>query len=391
MRRRWPRDLAPRATLPDRRIVYSTCLFCHGSLGRNETLEAFPVGRRLAYDAARGRLWVVCRKCERWNLTPLEERWEAVEQAERVYRATRLRASTGEVGLARIAPPLGDGLELVRIGKPLRPEFAAWRYGDQFGRRRRRELAIAGGVAATGVALVAGGIATGLLLGGGAAVLYQVGAAAWNAARNGRQRALVARVPVPGGAGDMLHVERWHLRQTRFDDPGDDGPLALHLAHTRGTTRLTGRAAERAAARVLPAANRLLGARDDVRRAVQRIEAAGSGERFLAATARRAAALTRREPNAFDRLHVGTIEDPARLPTGLLALEPSLRLALEMALHEDDERRALEGELAALEAAWRGAESIAAIADDLALPDGVRARLARLRTHAAQSPPDGRA
>jgi hypothetical protein len=25
-------------------------------------------------------LWVVCRHCERWNLSPLEERWEAVEQ-----------------------------------------------------------------------------------------------------------------------------------------------------------------------------------------------------------------------------------------------------------------------------------------------------------------------
>jgi hypothetical protein len=47
------------------------------------------------------------------------------------------------------------------------------------------------------------------------------------------------------------------------------------------------------------------------------------------------------------------------------------RLALEMALHEESERRAMEGELAELEAAWRAAEEIAAIAD--ALPDGVPA------------------
>ena len=41
------------------------------------------------------------------------------------------------------------------------------------------------------------------------------------------------------------------------------------------------------------------------------------------------------------------------------------RLALEMAANEDAERRALEGELASLEAAWRGAEEIAVIADHL--------------------------
>ena len=60
-----------------------------------------------------------------------------------------------------------------------------------------------------------------------------------------------------------------------------------------------------------------------------------------------------------------------------LALLPSeLRLAIEMALHEDAERRALEGELAALEGEWRLAEEIAGIADELLLPDAARARLA---------------
>jgi hypothetical protein len=44
---------------------------------------------------------------------------------------------------------------------------------------------------------------------------------------------------------------------------------------------------------------------------------------------------------------------------------PSVALALEMALHEETERRALEGELAMLEAMWRQAEEIAAIADRL--------------------------
>src|SRR5688572_1925341 len=142
--------------------MYATCLFCNKPLGQNESIEHFPVGRRLALDAAKGRLWAVCPACERWNLSPIEERWEAIEESERLYRATRLRAATDQIGLAK----LRDGTELIRIGEPLRPEFAAWRYGDQFGRRRRRNLLFAGaGVAAVG-ALVAGGMAAGASIGG---------------------------------------------------------------------------------------------------------------------------------------------------------------------------------------------------------------------------------
>src|SRR3954470_14762498 len=139
--------------------MYTTCLFCHADLGTNEVIESFLVGRRLAFDAAHGRLWVVCRKCERWNLTPVEERWEAVEQCERMFTSTRLRVSTDNIGLARVK----EGLELVRIGSPQRPEMAAWRYGDQFGRRGVKYLAYTVG----GAAVVAGVIIGGPLLGFG--------------------------------------------------------------------------------------------------------------------------------------------------------------------------------------------------------------------------------
>jgi len=56
-----------------------------------------------------------------------------------------------------------------------------------------------------------------------------------------------------------------------------------------------------------------------------------------------------------------------------------VRLAIEMALHEDTERVALEGDLAALEAAWKDAEQIAAIADRLLLPEWLSDRVDRLR------------
>ena len=70
----------------------------------------------------------------------------------------------------------------------------------------------------------------------------------------------------------------------------------------------------------------------------------------------------------------------ANLPDrGLFGLNNIQRLALEMALHEEAERRAMEGELAALELAWKEAEEIAAISDNLFLPGSVVESLAKLR------------
>lgn len=137
--------------------MYSTCTFCHAPLGRNECLEHFPVGRRLAFDQAKGRLWVVCPACRQWNLSPFETRWEAIEEGERLYRDARMRVTTDHIGLAR----LRDGTEPIRIGEPLRPEFAAWRYGERFSTRWRRTAMWFG----VGAAAFAGYAAAGPLLG----------------------------------------------------------------------------------------------------------------------------------------------------------------------------------------------------------------------------------
>jgi hypothetical protein len=61
--------------------------------------------------------------------------------------------------------------------------------------------------------------------------------------------------------------------------------------------------------------------------------------------------------------------------SGVLSELPSeVRLALEMAAHENTERRAMEGELELLTQAWRDAAEIAAISDNMFLPDAITRR-----------------
>jgi hypothetical protein len=57
-----------------------------------------------------------------------------------------------------------------------------------------------------------------------------------------------------------------------------------------------------------------------------------------------------------------------RFPVLLTELGPGVRLALEMASHEAEERLYLRGELWRLVRAWREAEEVAAIADKLTVP-----------------------
>jgi hypothetical protein len=54
-------------------------------------------------------------------------------------------------------------------------------------------------------------------------------------------------------------------------------------------------------------------------------------------------------------------------------------LGWEMALQEEQERRALLGELAELKAAWRQAEAIAQISDNLLLPGSIQEKLEELK------------
>lgn len=351
--------------------MYSTCLFCHTQLEANEAVEHFPVGRRLAFDAAKGRLWVVCRRCERWNLTPIEERWEAIEECERSYRGTKLRVSTDHIGLAR----LDEGLELVRIGQPLRPEFAAWRYGDQFGRRRRKNIIRGVAITAGAVAIPWLGPALGLSLGGFGGLIFQLSNLSYGLYSNKR---VVARVR--DGDGHLLPIKALGARQTVMLKPTADEPWGLRITHSRVAdqrfqwlryekqqpqTDLRGEDALRAAAQLLPAVNATGASSKQVKDAVVLATEHTDPSVVFDRAARLAA--TKRSWNDFGKGAMLTL------------IPPDLRLALEMVSHEESERRALEGELYLLEEAWKEAEEIAGISDDMFLPEDITTKLDQMK------------
>ena len=75
--------------------MYSTCLFCHSQLGANDIVEHFPVGRRLAFDAA---LAILKRQLERYR-----ERDRQDKRHPKKYFAAARAQATGRSRSARRA------------------------------------------------------------------------------------------------------------------------------------------------------------------------------------------------------------------------------------------------------------------------------------------------
>ena len=352
--------------------MYSTCMYCNGDLGQNETIEHFPVGRRLAFDGEKGRLWAICPTCGRWNLSALEERWEAIEDCERRFRATSVRTSTENIGLAR----LRDGTDLVRVGRPLRPEFAAWRYGAQFGGRQKRAWLSAASLG--GLAL---GVGAGLMVAPAAALvgLPLVAAAEWKKMGLPRgaglfttlhaQRGLLDDHGVPMLTWDRA-LDRVRIRAAASATPGwslevrtENRVLDNQQGYIHPDPRyhqLTGPRALRALAVFMAHANAQGGSGGQVQAAVRMIDRARTPDAFLAGAEEAA----RRQGQGY---------------RDVWAMPLEIRLGMEMAAHEDAERRAMEGELAELERHWREAEELAAIADSLPVSPAVDEKMDSLR------------
>jgi hypothetical protein len=181
---------------------------------------------------------------------------------------------------------------------------------------------------------------------------------------NGESLALTAQ-SIPGAALVPNREDGgWHLKVMH------DGVRSTTKIQTKRTinsvhleSTFSGSTAQRALSVILPHINKAGGSARQVRAAVGEIAAS----KQLDALIREAA--TRRQ---------FTNNVPGQ---NLLAGMPAeTRLALEMVLHNDDERRALEGEMQELEQRWLEAEEIASISDSLLLPPGIEERLAALRT-----------
>jgi hypothetical protein len=299
--------------------------------------------------------------CRRWNLSPIEERFEAIEDCEKLYRGTYVRVSTGNVGLAKMR----DGTELVRIGAPLRPEFAAWRYAGEFFSRRNRSYARAGATVAgaAGISAAAGSIlgpAASAVTGAFSVVAFPavaMGMVATTALGTAVARdyldfeRIIARFRV---GKRIIRVRAKHAQSIALGLERIDAPQ-IGIWHDRGWTEFTGQRAMHAAMTLLASTNQRGASGRSVQRAVDQIESAGNSARYLTRASRR---------NGWRGLRPVSVLNEYR-ELGPMNLDDTERLALEMAVHEEVERRAAEGELADLRAAWIEAEEIAAIVDGM--------------------------
>lgn len=325
--------------------MLSRCLFCRNDFQRNESLERFPLGRRVAYDPERGRLWTICDACARWSLAPIEDRWEALEDMERVARdGARLLAETENIALLQ-----KDDIEMVRVGKSGLREEAWWRYGRELLRRREDSLRVAG----RGRWL---DFTVAVLLFGIPWLPKKDPESHWVHRQRDRRfgsHLLRTRQECPR-CGSRWKRLTFHDRHHLVLGPGEDGGLELWRHCGRcgwyedtGGFRVQGGVAQHLLRRMMAYHNYSGASQPELREAVRIVSEQESPARLVRAM-------------AAERIRPGTL-DPARA------------VALELALSEDAERRLLRMELEEIEEHWRHEEEIAAIVDGELTPAAIAA------------------
>lgn len=242
----------------------------------------------------------------------------------------------------------------MRVGKPSRAEFASWRYADRFGHRRRMAMLYGaiGTVAAAGSLIVGlrAGLSVGML---GYGYLF---------AGTSLRRDPAARVAlIPRFVDESIPVNRRDLRQLRLLQQRRTEAWLLSLEHgfNMPYAQLTDYEGVTALALLLPVINRFGARKRDCTDALALLES---------------------DPNPMAQ-----VERAATRNAYLHALPRPVRLALEMSAHEDAERATAVGELALLELAWRDAEEIAAIADNLLIPNEIHETWLRVKRRSARA------
>jgi len=322
--------------------MYQRCLVCHTPFPPNESLEHFPLGIRVAFDPNRGRLWAVCKDCKRWSLAPIEERWEALDELEKIVRdRARLLSQTENISLLRAGQ-----LEIVRVGRANLAEQSWWRYGTELAKRRKKYKALSTAGAVGAGAAIFGGVTTGAMGFIAAWILWdklpgtipdaarwlRFGGDVWRG-RTHCQRCghRFNRIPYRR-RGKLILTHASEAEPTR---------LAVRCPqchdHREGGLHLQGREAEHTLRRAL-AYHHFQGASErTVTSATRLIQEAGS-------------------PTDLSRI---LLRNGKRLGD----LGRTGGIALEIAANEASEQRLLELELSELEAHWETEEELAAIID----------------------------
>ncbi len=339
--------------------MYQRCLVCHTPFPPNESLEHFPTGIRVAFDPGKGRLWAVCKECKRWSLAPIEERWEALDELEKITRdRAKLLSQTDNIALLRAEP-----LEIVRVGRANLAEQSWWRYGKELARRRQnyKKLSTAGAIGA-GAAIWGGMTMAGLGFIGAWILWDKLPGAIPDAARWFRFGGDVwrGRAHCPRCGHRFRRIPYRRRGGIILSHAGEAEPAEVSLRcptcgdHREGGLHLQGRQAEHTVRRVL-AYHHFEGASErTVTSATRLIQEAGS-------------------PSELSRI---LLKDGKRLGD----LGRTGGIALEIAANENSEQRLLEMELNELEAHWEQEEELAAIIDGeltpLPLLESIRRRVA---------------
>ena len=331
--------------------MFRSCAFCNTPFDGDGGPSGLGVGRRLAFDEWKGRLWVVCPRCSRWNLTPFDDRLERIEAVARAAQSGRIAASTDQVALIR-----WERYDFVRVGKPLRVELATWRYGERLRNRQRERMKV---VVPLTVAAIGLGIAANVAAGGGFGVIV------WNIHRAvdwvylrivGSRKISLIESPICARCGSIMQLRARHVQHARLvPDPHADMGVLLSCprCHQEGA-QLTGIEAVQVLRQGLTYLNLVRGGRRRAEDAAREVDRVGGPDLL--------------------------VRDVARRELPLRALRPERGLALEMAV---DERAEVEE----LERQWREAEEIADIADGtLGSSTLVEEELRRLKKRGGDQP-----
>jgi hypothetical protein len=331
--------------------MFRSCAFCNTAFDGDGGPSGLGVGRRIAFDEWKGRLWVVCPRCSRWNLTPFDDRLERIEVVARAAQAGRIAGSTDQVALIR-----WERYDFVRVGKPPRVELATWRYGERLRNRQRERMKV---VVPLTVAAIGLGIVANVAAGGGFGVIV------WNIHRAvdwvylrivGSRRVSLIESPICARCGSIMELRARHVQYARVvpDTHADMGVLlSCPRCHQEGA-QLTGIEAVQVLRQGLTYLNLVRGGRRRAEDAAREVDRVGGPDRLL--------------------------RDVAQRELTLRSLRPERGLAFEMAV---DERAEVEE----LEQQWREAEEIADIADGtLGSSTDVENELRRLKNRQGDQP-----